>query len=178
MDVVLFSLSSICIASLLDLINFYGSYLGLLGWKLPNYIISSIIYISCQIKLNRSFRKNRKLNINITNFRRIVVTVISDAITMFLFNVLMSLLPLSKLGFIGYVIASYINAITVYEFRLAHIPTIKQRMRYYLKDPLYMILFGQPLAWISLHPGLSWFTIHHLYNLMLLGYISLVWHIT
>jgi len=177
MDIILFGLWSMVIGFILDFINPSDSYLSLLLWKLPNYMLSSIIYICYQIQINKAFSKPRKCNINITNFRRVIVVTVSDAITMFLINTCISIIPLAKLGFIGYVASSYYNAIIIHEFKLAHIPTIKQRMRYHLKDPIYMILFGQPLAWISLHSGLSWFNIFHLYNLMFLGYIILVWNI-
>ena len=185
-DVLYFAFGSIIMGIILDSLiveDVHGInhqyYISLIGWKLPNYLLSSLIYLTVQMTVNNACKKNVITNrkMTIINFRYIIVSDISDAITMFIWNMTCPLLfmILSSLGMGGKLICSYINASSIYEYRLVHIPTIGKRVRYCMKDPVFLILFGYPLTYIQFHEQLSWFTIHHISNLLIICYIQIVW---
>ena len=180
-ELLYFAIGSIVTGTVLDLISCDEStrLVSLIGWKIPNYIVSSVVYLYAQGLVNKQFRKVRKSNYNIINFRSLIIRDVTDALTMIGVNLFISIASpmLMHLGFIGTMISSYINAMMVYEFRLNHIPTIMGRLQYYKKDPAYMIMFGYPLSWIINHEQVTWFTIHHAYNIALTFYVGLVWHI-
>lgn len=172
-DLLIFSTVSILVGSILNLIGDY--FMTLLFWKIPNYFLSSLLFIFFQNRTNSKLTKKKPLPLTILNFRRIIVVMISDSIVVILWNILMSLviLPISQMSYVSHIILSYINAIMIYEFKPKH-PLFHLRLKYYCRDPFFMLLLGYPLAWISLHPGLDWFSIHHIYNNLIFVYIHFI----
>lgn len=163
---------------MLDVINtdVTGTLMTMIMWKIPNYVISQLIYLYYQVINNNSHKIHDTVTYTIMNFRQKIVESVSDAIIVMLFNIItsMAMIIIAKTGLIGRLLCSYLNAIAVHEFRPIA-PTLRARLRRYTKDPIFMMIFGYPLMWIQLHEQLSWFSIHHLYNLMLFLYIEIIW---
>jgi len=160
-DAIVFSFYSIVPYMLLQLLD-RNSYISLLLWEIPNYLLSTFVFIHYISKISVIDNKN---NINIINARYKLVSDITSKIETMFLGIIYPLLSMHPL------LSHIVNSIAVAEIVYRNY-NIRRRLLIYRNNLLLILLFGVPLSTLQVLIIQDRFIMNYIYNITLMVQIE------